>query len=285
MSSSSLLRYPLHFPKCLCFSPVLVISPPPPPPAFTLDVLGFDSVIRVATSAVPAVAPPLFRPFVSVPGFQLAAVPAAPYSLSLHAVATAGSFGLPPRSSFCGYGCPFLSSSAFPHAASPATPFAFGTAPVIFLAVPRGSGASIPCVYTRFLSSGFRRMLSFTIGLFPQAVFSPLVSPPRACLRCSSIWLRFLFSRSALPYLCNKIVSLVLMTLSNLRFPSRRGLPLGRVRVAVASVLSVFGVTSCGGILSVLISASFLGFVSSSVLLVTCSPFGLRLASFGALSG
>ena len=79
-------------------------------------------------------------------------------------------------------------------------------------------------------------------------------------------------------WLKQNFISLVLLTRSELRFPSRR------VRVAAASVLSVFGVTSCGGIRSVLVSAPFLCLVSSGVLLVLCSPFGLSLDSFGTLS-
>ena len=202
-------------------SPILVISPPPP--AFTSEVLGFDSVIGVAPSpAVPAVAPPFFRPFVSVPGFPLAAVPAVPCSLSQRFSACCG-YGWFFRSSSafsacCSSGCSFRSS--FPHAASPATPFVFDAAPAIYLAVACSS-SGFGCFYSLSLYSFPIDGLSFTTGLFPQAAFSPFVSPPpRACLRCSSIRLRFLFSRSALPCLCNKIVSLVLMTRSDLQFPS-----------------------------------------------------------------
>ena len=208
---------------CLCFSPVLVISPPPP---FVSDALGFDSVLGVATShAVPAVAPPFFRSFVSAPSFLHAAVPAAPCSLSLHFSAYCG-YGWFFRSSSefsacCDYGCHFLSSSAFPPAAAPAATsslhsrfphaatlaasFSFDAAPAVFLAegspvaVPWGPVAAFPNVYARFLSTSFRRMLSFLIGLFPQAAFSSLVSPhPRSCLRCFSIRLRFLLSLYAL---------------------------------------------------------------------------------------
>ena len=50
----------------------------------------------------------------------------------------------------------------------------------------------------------------------------------------------------------------MLLTRSDLRFPSRRGLPLGRVRGTTTSVSLVFEVTACGGIHSVFVSAPFL---------------------------
>ena len=81
------------------------------------------------------------------------------------------------------------------------------------------------------------------------------------------------------------LVSMVLVPCSDLRFPSRCGLPLGRVRAAAASVYLWFS-----GLLHVVVSIlcrspfrssdSF----ASKVLLVTWSPFGMSLASFGALS-
>ena len=207
---------------CLCFSPVLVISPPPP--AFASDVLGFISVLGVASApAVLAVAPPFFHPFVSATRFPHAAVQAAPCGLSLCFSACCGyDWFLRSSSAFSAcYGFPFLSYLVFPpaaalaapsglrphfsHAATPAAPFAFGVAPAVFLAegspvaVPQGLVAAFHCIYAHFLLSGFCRMLSYIIGLLSQAAFSPLVSPPpRACLRCSSLQLRFLLSWSAL---------------------------------------------------------------------------------------
>ena len=125
-----------------------------PPPGFPSTVLGLGSVLGVALApAVPSVAPPLFRPFVSAPRFPHAAVLTAPSSLPLR------------FSACCGYGCSFQSSvflhaaapatpyslhPRFPHAAAPAAPFAFGAAPVGFLAegsldaVPQGPVAALP---------------------------------------------------------------------------------------------------------------------------------------------
>ena len=80
------------------------------------------------------------------------------------------------------------------------------------------------------------------------------------------------------------IVPMVLLTCSDLRFPSRRGLPLGRVRVAAASVISVFRVLHV--VVSILCRSHLRSSDSfaSKVLLVTWLPFGMSLASFGALS-
>ena len=80
---------------------------------------------------------------------------------------------------------------------------------------------------------------------------------PRACLWCSSLRLRFFLRWSALLCFVWHYGSLVLLTHSNLRFPLRRGLPLGRVRVATACFLG-FEVPACDGILSVFVSAPFL---------------------------
>ena len=179
--SASLLWHPLHFPICLCFSPVLVFSPP-----FPSDILGFVSVLRVANSpAVLAVALPFFVLLFPLRVFRLLRfrlLLAVFLGIFPHAVATAGFF----RSSFafstyCGYGCPFLSSSAFPsaaapaassglhprfpHAVPPATPFAFGALPAVFrakdspFAVPRGSGYCFSLHLCSFLLPGLCRMI------------------------------------------------------------------------------------------------------------------------------
>ena len=142
---------------CLCFSPVLVISTP----AFASAVLGLGSVLGVATApVVPSVAPPFFRPFVSAPRFQLAAVPDAPSSLCLRFSACCGygCFVFIPISACCGFYCSFR----------------FGAAPAILLdegsldVVPRGPVATLPCVYARFLSYG----LSQVAFVYHRFVFS-----------------------------------------------------------------------------------------------------------------
>ena len=184
-----------------------------------------------------------FHPFVSAPSFPHAAVPAAPCSLSLR------------FSACCGYGWFFRSSSAFPHAAAKAAPSCLPQrfcllqlqllfsvfVPVFrmlrlrlllsFLAQLLLSSLLMVlwlCLlevrllhFCSFLSTGFRRLLLLLISLFLSAAFSPWLSPhPHACLRCSSIRLRFLLSRSAFLCLCDSLVSLVLLTRSDLRFPS-----------------------------------------------------------------
>ena len=179
-----------------------------------------------------------------------------------HAVATAG-FPVFLRV-FCllRLRLPLLSSSALQYDATPAahsglhTPFsaycasgcsfAFGAPHAVFRAagspftVPRLSGCCFSLRFCSFSILGISPNDSFIIGLFPQAAFSPLVSaPPRACLWCSSLRLRFLLRWSAFLCFVWHYSSLVLLTRSDLRFLSRRGLPLGRVRVAMASVLSV----------------------------------------------
>ena len=60
----------LIFLYCLCFSDVLVISTPSP--GFASAVLELGAVLGVATApVVPAVAAPLYRPFVSTPHFRM----------------------------------------------------------------------------------------------------------------------------------------------------------------------------------------------------------------------
>ena len=108
LGSAPLLRHPLRFPICLCFSPVLIVSPPPPP-AFVLDVLGFVSVLGVATSpVVMAVAPPFLSSFCSCSVFSACCGSVTRSDLQLlfavflcvffpHAAAIAFSSGLPLR--------------------------------------------------------------------------------------------------------------------------------------------------------------------------------------------
>ena len=69
-------------------------------------------------------------------------------------------------SACCGFGCSFLSSSsAFPHAAAPADPFAFAGAPAVLLdvgspdAVPRGPVTAIPAFVLVSYRTDFCRML------------------------------------------------------------------------------------------------------------------------------
>ena len=79
-----------------------------PPPGFPLAVLELSSVHGVAAApAVPAVAPPLFRPFVAAVSSDPPVFSSAP--------------------------APFVSTPRFPHAAVPAAPFTFGVAPGILL--------------------------------------------------------------------------------------------------------------------------------------------------------
>ena len=154
--------------------------------------------------------------------------------------------------------------------------FAFGAPTVVLsaagspLMVPRLSGYCFPCVSARFLSQGFHRLLCFSL-LVPQAAFSPLVSdPPSACLWCSSLRLRFFFRRFCLALFGVALRSILFLTRSNLRFPSRRGLPLGRVRVATASVFLGLGIPACVGVLSVLSPFRSSALSASGVLLVSC---------------
>ena len=137
-------------------------------------------------------------------------------------------------------------------------------------AVPRLSGCCFPCVSARFLSQGFHRLISLSLLWSSGCILSLGV--------CSSSCLSVVFfaPASVLPppvYLACLVWhygSLVLLTHSDLRLPSRRGLPLGQVRVATASV---FSVSEC---LPVMVSFLFLSPLRSSalftsgVLFVTC---------------
>ena len=86
--------------------------------------------------------------------------------------------------------------------------------------------------------TGFRRLLLFLIGLFSLAAGSPSVSPPPCAL------FEVFFAPASVPpqpvwlalFCVTLLVSIVLLPRLDLRFPSRRGLPLGQVRVAAASV-------------------------------------------------
>ena len=220
------------------------------PPGFPSAVLGLGSVLGVATAPmVPAVAPPLFRPFVSASRFPHAAVPAAPSSLPLR------------FSACCSYGCSFQSSPRFPHAAALAVPsslhprfphaaalaasIAFGAAPAVFLAegspdaVPWGLVASLPCVYARFLSMGFRWLDAFVYDRFVSSGCGHSLG-----VSSSSCLFEVFFAPASVPpqpvclalFCVTVLVSMVLLPRSDLRFPSRHGLPLGRVRVAATSV-------------------------------------------------
>ena len=89
------------------------------------------------------------------------------------------------------------------------------------------------------LSFIFLRLQSLSLGVSSssclfEVFFTPVLVPPQpVCLALFCVTVT---------------VPIVLLTRLDLRFPPRRGFHLGRVRVAVASVLSVFRVTSCGGI-------------------------------------
>ena len=201
--SAPLLRTPLRLPVLF-----LLLSGPDisfPPHGFPSTVLGLDSVLGVAlTPLVPAVAPPLFCPFVSAPRFPHTAVPAVPSSLPLRFYACCG----------YGYGCSFQSSSAFPpaaapaapsnlppcfpHAAAPAAPFTFGAAPAVFLAEgsPVAASGSSCCaslslclfpidgllpnafVYHRFVSSCCSLSLGVSSSSCLFEVFFALASVP-----------------------------------------------------------------------------------------------------------
>ena len=146
--STPLLRHPLHFPICLCFSPVPVISPPPP---FTSDILGFGSVLEVATSAVPAVAPPSFillYPFWVFHMLQFWLLLAVfcmlwlqlPFPVFLSV------------SACCSSGCSFRSSFPFSTCCVSGYSFRFGAAPAVFLAEGCGS-SGLGCFFSLCLYS------------------------------------------------------------------------------------------------------------------------------------
>ena len=203
-------------------------------------------------------------------------------------------------SACCSFGCPFLflslfsvccdsscsiwSSSRFFRILGLWLLFAFGTPPVVFravgspLAVPQWTGCCFPCVSASFLSYGFHRLFRFSsmsLGLrfLPWCLFllvlvgvffAPVLVLSLPVLPCSvavAFWLS------------------CFLTLSNLRFPSRRGLPLGRVSLASASVYLGFELPAYAGILSVLSLLRSSALFTSGILLVSCSPGGLRLVS------
>ena len=107
--------------------------------------------------------------------------------------------------------------------------------------------------------------------LVPWAEFSPLVSvPPSAC--CGILHSGFgSFSVGSALLCCCGFMVVCFLTRSNLRFPSRLGLPLGRVRLASASVFR------CPPVLSPLRSSDLFAY---GILLVSCSPGGLRFFFF-----
>ena len=122
----------------------------------------------VAGPAVPIAARPLFRPFASVVSSGAPLAPSAP------APAPSVSAPLPSVAS---------ALSRYPLCVShAAAPFAFGASPDDIPdedspdAVPGVPDAALPAVVLDSFRSEFRRMLSFIIDLFPQAVGSPSVA-------------------------------------------------------------------------------------------------------------
>ena len=94
-------------------------------------------------------------------------------------------------------------------------------------------------------------MLSFVIDLFPQAAGSPFVSPPpRALFEVffAPAWIPPPLVSLAL-FCVTILVSMVLLPRSDLQFPSRCGLPLGRVRDCCGLCVSRFS-----GLLHVVVS-------------------------------
>ena len=105
-------------------------------------------------------------------------------------------------------------------------------------AVPWGPVLRFPVVMLFPIVRNFAGFPSFFFGLLPRAAGSPSMSPPpRALLRS------FFAPASVHPQLVylvlfcvSLLLSMVFLPCSDLRFPSRRGLPLGRVTVDAASV-------------------------------------------------
>ena len=118
-------------------------------------------------SAAPAVpvSRPLFRPFVSSVS---ASAPVAPVSDPFPSVAAP----------------PLRGPPSVPPVAVQPPPFVFGAAPDELPedeapdALPRDPDPSLPAGVADSFRSGFRRLLSFIVDLFPQSVGSPSVSPP-----------------------------------------------------------------------------------------------------------
>ena len=125
----------------------------------------------------------------------------------------------------CDFGCSFRSSS--PSSTSCASSCSFALARLMlsyvlqvlrlqFLGCP---GAAFPAFLLVFYRRDFTDWLVYHC-FGPQAAFSPLLSaPPRACLWCSSLRLRFFLCRSALLCLVWHYGSLVLLTRSDLQLP------------------------------------------------------------------
>ena len=107
--------------------------------------------------------------------------------------------------------------------------------------VPWEPDAAVPAFMPGSYRSEFRRMLSFIIDLFPQAANSPSIPSPRDLFED-------FFAPALVPpqpihlalFCVSILVSVVLLPRSDLRFPSQRGLPLGRVRVCCVLSLSRF---------------------------------------------
>ena len=146
---------------------------------------------------------------------------------------------------YCDSGCSFRSSSPFAPSCTSDCSLALtclmlsSLQQVLRLQFLGCPGVAFPAFMLLFYRRDFTDCLVYHC-FGPQAAFSPLVSaPPSACLWCSSLRLWFFFCRSALLCLVWRFGSLVFLTRLDLQLLSQRGLPLGRVRVAMASVCSV----------------------------------------------
>ena len=185
---------------------------------------------------------------------------------------------LPPHfSSCCSFGCPFLFLPPFPSVVT--LPVLYGLRPGFSTSSASGCSSllarlllssvlrllrwqSLGCpgvAFPAFLLVFFRKVFSTCfVFLVPRAVFSPLVSfPSRVCCGVFRSGFGSFSAGSALLCCCGFMV-ICFLTRSNLRFPSQRGLPLGRVRFALASGFLSFELPACAGILSVFVSAPFL---------------------------
>ena len=199
-------------------------------------------------------------------------------------------------SAYCSFGCPFLFLSpfsvcclflfymvfvpVFPHPAPPAA-----------LRFWHASCCLLCCGFSFGGPSVVRVLLSLRFCYFYFVWFSPPPSffflVPRAaslpwCLSLLVLVVVFFgsFSVGSALLCCCGFMVVCFLSRSDLRFPSRRGLPLGRVRFASASVFSLFRVAClcwypfCFCFRSVPLPCSHLEFS-----FVSCSPGGLRLFS------
>ena len=156
-------------------------------------------------------------------------------------------------------------SPLLPLEASPAASYYSAMAPFIHFCGFSGGGSSdfysaLPCGFCYFSCPVFPRIRHFSLLCFLGQLALSLSPPLCASLRFSSLRLRFLlccYTWLSLSLYC----FLLSLRHSDLRFPSRRGLPLGRVRVCWGFSLSQFS-----GLLPVLVSLS-LGLRSVPLLL------------------